>query len=309
MHRTFFWLAVYVAFARLASGDEAAPNPPNRFDPFSSKAVANPVGAPTTQAPDFSSPRNFQSPTIDPQPVRSAAAEEPAKPRQPLATSDLAQAPSRLGDVRLAGHFVPAGAPAVEADHRQASSATTAPQPLPISARDAAEPINRAGKKTDRAEPEEPSPRIDSLMTFVGSLSVVVGLFLVTIWCLRRNMPKSTRLLPAEVVEVLGRAPLAGRQQMHLIRFGHKLVLAAISPAGVDTISEVTDPAEVDRLAGYCEQTRSASATAAFRGILDRLEESRPPQPPQPAQPATRAHRGLDSIAGLKGMRAEDAYV
>jgi flagellar biogenesis protein FliO len=308
MHRIFFWLAAYVAFAQLACGDEAASNPPNRFDPFSSKVVGNPVDAATTQAPDFSSPRNFQAPTIDPQQARTVAAQEPATPRQPLATSDLAQAPSRPGEVRLAGHFVPAGAPAGEADHRQASAAKNAPQPLPISARDA-EPINRAGKKTDRAEPEEPSPSIDSLMTIVGSLSVVVGLFLVTIWCLRRNMPKSTRLLPAEVVEVLGRAPLAGRQQMHLIRFGHKLVLAAVSPAGVDTISEVTDPAEVDRLAGYCEQTRSASATAAFRGILDRLEENPPTQPPQPAQPATRAYRGLDSIAGLKGARAEDAYV
>jgi flagellar biogenesis protein FliO len=146
---------------------------------------------------------------------------------------------------------------------------------------------------------------IDSLITVAGSLGIVLGLFMVTMWCLRRGMPKSARALPAEVVEVLGRAPLAGRQQMHLIRFGGKLVLAAVSPSGIDAVSEITDPVEVDRMLGYCEQTRSSSATSSFRGILDRLDERSLRAADEPAH---RPHREYSSLAAHKHPRMEDEY-
>ena len=136
-----------------------------------------------------------------------------------------------------------------------------------------------------------------------ASLGIVLGLFFVIVWCLRRGMPKAIRPLPAEVVEVLGRTPLAGRQQMHLIRLGSKLVLVAVSPQGVDTISEITNPAEADRLAGYCETTRSASATASFRGLLDRLAEREPLDHEEPAP------RGRRLGSGRPKVDAEDTYV
>jgi flagellar biogenesis protein FliO len=146
---------------------------------------------------------------------------------------------------------------------------------------------------------------MESLLTVAGSLGIVMGLFMVTMWCLRRGMPKSARVLPMEVVEVLGRAPLAGKQQMHLIRFGSKLVLAAVSPSGIDAVSEITDPVEVDRLLGYCEQTRSSSATSSFRGILDRLDERSLRNADDHAR---RPHREYSAIAGHKHARMEDEY-
>ncbi len=76
------------------------------------------------------------------------------------------------------------------------------------------------------------------------------------------------RPLPAEVIECLGRAPLVGRQQMQLVRLGHKLVLLSVTNTEARPLCEVTDPLEVDRLAGLCEQTRPESATANFRQIL-----------------------------------------
>ena len=51
-----------------------------------------------------------------------------------------------------------------------------------------------------------------------------------------------------------GRAPLAGRQHVHLLRCGSKLLLVSVTPGGAETLTEVTDPAEVDRLAGLCRQ-------------------------------------------------------
>jgi hypothetical protein len=52
---------------------------------------------------------------------------------------------------------------------------------------------------------------------------------------------------------------------------GHKLLLLSITPAGVETITEVTDPVEVDRLLGICEQRSPHSSTTAFRQILGQM--------------------------------------
>jgi flagellar biogenesis protein FliO len=91
-----------------------------------------------------------------------------------------------------------------------------------------------------------------AIVSVTASLTVVVGLFMVIAWLMRRNMPQSSRRLPSEVIETLGRAPLSGRQQMHLLRFGNKLLLVCVSPTGVNTLAEITDPSEIDRLASLC---------------------------------------------------------
>jgi flagellar biogenesis protein FliO len=94
--------------------------------------------------------------------------------------------------------------------------------------------------------------------------------------------------LTGEVFEVLGRAPLAARQQVHLVRLGAKLVLLSVSPAGVEALSEVTDPDEVIRLAGLCQRVRPDSATAAFRQVFQRFSKNHPAD--RPIEPARGGH-------------------
>jgi flagellar biogenesis protein FliO len=111
-------------------------------------------------------------------------------------------------------------------------------------------------------------------------LAVVLGVFFLVAWALRRAgypLGKAAgTVLPGEVFEVLGRAPMTGRQQVHLLRCGNKLVLVSVTPAGAETLTEVTDPAEVDRLAGLCRQAHPQSATAAFRQIFAQFAAARP---------------------------------
>ena len=109
---------------------------------------------------------------------------------------------------------------------------------------------------------------LPSLVTAGSSLAVVLGLFFVFAWVMRRATPGGLALLSNEVVEVLGRAPLAARQQVHLVRLGNKLLLVSVSQDGVETLSEVTDPEEVDRLAGICRQSQPGSSTEAFRQVF-----------------------------------------
>jgi flagellar biogenesis protein FliO len=111
--------------------------------------------------------------------------------------------------------------------------------------------------------------------TVLASLAIVLGAFFLFVWIARRSMPRAMAPLPSEVVESLGRAPLAARQQMQLIRLGSKLVLLCVTPHGAAALAEVTDAAEVDRLSGLCQQNRAGSITQSFRQVLIHAGQSR----------------------------------
>ena len=156
-------------------------------------------------------------------------------------------------------------------------------------------------------------PLIDSVMplgsiyTVMSALAMVIGVFLVFAWLLRRGGRKSAAALPADVVSVLGRVPLAARQFAELLRVGNKLVLVSLTPTGAETLTEVTDPVEVDRLVGLCQQYNPQSTTKAFEQVFRQLSrESAPsgflgndslPATLSSAAAAYRAHRG-DSARG-----------
>jgi flagellar protein FliO/FliZ len=134
------------------------------------------------------------------------------------------------------------------------------------------------------------------LISTFGSLAAVVGLFLVIAWVLRRGGTRGSLILPGEVFEVLGRAPLTGRQQVHLLRCGSKLLLVSVTPGGAETLTEVTEPAEVDRLAGLCRQAHPNSATAAFRQVFQQFA------PRNPRRAST-----LDSLGRKDARKDRDA--
>ena len=112
---------------------------------------------------------------------------------------------------------------------------------------------------------------IMSIWTVVSGLAIVLGLFLLTAWLFKRSMPQAAAALPREVVETLGRTTIAPRQTVHLLRIGQKLLLVSISATGVETLTEITDPLEVDRLAGICNQSSPHSASSAFRHVFQQF--------------------------------------
>lgn len=128
-----------------------------------------------------------------------------------------------------------------------------------------------AEKKKGHPEGARSLPAPSSLLRVAAALGLVLGLFLVGAWAMRRVAPAGPPALPAEVLEVLGRAPLASRQQVYLIRLGRKLVLVSVTAAGIETLSEVAEPEEVERLAGLCRQAMPGSATAVFREVLHQV--------------------------------------
>ena len=112
---------------------------------------------------------------------------------------------------------------------------------------------------------------LPSPVTIGGSLALVIGVFLIVAYLMRRAAPRSGGALPHEVFEVFGRAPLAERQHVHLLRCGNKLLLVSVTPNGTETLTEITAAEEVERLSALCHQTKSGSSTANFRQVFQQL--------------------------------------
>lgn len=136
---------------------------------------------------------------------------------------------------------------------------------------------------------------LPSLTTVFGSLAAVLGAFFMLAWLMKRGMPKNMGMLPPEVVEVLGRAPLAQRQFVHLVRCGNRLLLVSVSPAGAETLSEITDPIEVDRLTGICAQQRGDSVSTSFRQVLNQFGKAKSLDELEPSSAAPGSSRRADS--------------
>lgn len=93
----------------------------------------------------------------------------------------------------------------------------------------------------------------------VGSLVLVIGGYLVVVAMLRRWSPQGHRVVPMEVVEMVGMVRLDARRHLQLIRLGSKLLLVAHGPEGIATIGEIDDPHEVEYLVQQCGRSRSRS--------------------------------------------------
>jgi flagellar biosynthetic protein FliO len=120
----------------------------------------------------------------------------------------------------------------------------------------------------ERRNGSVPLTTAGAVKTVITSLAVVLGLLVALLWLARRANPKARGTLPGDILETLGRAPLSGRQEMHLVRVGNKLLLLSVTPTSAETLTEITDPVEIDRLAGICRQNQPDSITASFREIL-----------------------------------------
>jgi len=195
-----------------------------------------------------------------------------APPRQRFPTQDPAQtqSPAAARPVHLPIRFGPAHEAHRDPGVRPAGGIDDGGA-LPPAAADGAIPLAPPGEGGLAVPHRLPTA---SIPTVLGSLAAVVGLFLIVAWVMRRSVARGSGLLPREVVEVLGRTALAGKQQLHLLRLGNKLILVSISPGGVESLAEVTDPLEVDRLTGLCYQAHPYSATASFRQVYQGFEDS-----------------------------------
>lgn len=99
----------------------------------------------------------------------------------------------------------------------------------------------------------------------LSSLAVVLGLFLVFVWFVRRHrVPLSAG---EQVFHTLGRVSLLGKQA-HIVQFGDKLLVLAKTTNGVEKLTELTNPLEVQRVTDLCQRGSSAQLAVGVREAL-----------------------------------------
>jgi flagellar biogenesis protein FliO len=101
--------------------------------------------------------------------------------------------------------------------------------------------------------------------TTIGGLALVLGVFFVIVWLLKRHSPAALGGLPPEVFEILGCGRFDARHQVQLVRCGGKLLFVCLGANAVSTLTEIAEPAEVERLEGLCRQGRSGKAASRRR--------------------------------------------
>ncbi len=105
----------------------------------------------------------------------------------------------------------------------------------------------------------------------VITLGLVLVLFTFGLKWLQRYGPASFRGLPTAAVEVLGRRPLEPKVSLHIVRCGSRVLVLGVGPDGVRTLSEITDPVEVDLLVGACQTKLSVAPKGEpFGQILEK---------------------------------------
>jgi flagellar biogenesis protein FliO len=164
--------------------------------------------------------------------------------------------------------------------HLSDDTASAAPETFSISSGDEETPLEKSSKSQPRplkargrSGKSSPASSVlsnptESLITMGGSLCVVLTLFFGLAWLTRRGLPKGHGKLPGEVIEVLGKTPLVKGQELQLIRVGARLVLICVTPSGSETLTEIVDRTEVDRLSTICRTNSPSSMTAAFNQVL-----------------------------------------
>ena len=111
------------------------------------------------------------------------------------------------------------------------------------------------------------SSSINSLWTTAISLAAIVGcLMLVGYWL--KPYLGLPRGLPIDAVELLGRRVIEQKVAIHLVRCGERVLILGVSPDGARTLSEITDPGEVQRLVDACQPPRDSKPATSISGSV-----------------------------------------
>ncbi|MDP1564227.1 MAG: flagellar biosynthetic protein FliO [Pirellulaceae bacterium] len=237
-----------------------------QFDKPRSTTAGNWVEVPATANSHQREPE-LQQPTPLPQQALAPAWKPQAIGDQPAVaySAPAIRRPDSINSAPTAGSGPVANStPATLVGYMEAGqSSDPLDQPLP----GPSQPANRSESVSSGLTPGFGHGAKSLLQTGVA-LVVVLGLMFGFVWLFKRTAPKSLLPLPIETVQVLGNAPLHGKQHLRLIRLGQRVLLLAVSETTSRTLAEVTDPDEVQYLLQMCEGKNARHESQTFDAIL-----------------------------------------
>ncbi len=158
-------------------------------------------------------------------------------------------------------------------------------------------------EKTARKPTSSSGMEILPVLSVLGSLCLVLGVFFVFVVFMRRVGPKHGRTLPKEAFENIGRFALNPKLQLNLLRLGNRLILVATTSDGtVETLSEIDHPDEVVQILGMCRKLDPNGSSVQFQSVLDEFAREKTEGGffgPDIASPSRRRSNEKDSLASF----------
>ncbi|MEZ6046910.1 MAG: flagellar biosynthetic protein FliO [Planctomycetaceae bacterium] len=131
-----------------------------------------------------------------------------------------------------------------------------------------ARPIGTADRKNE-ATSNSDSPNKLSLISpgkMLTAVTFVIFLILVTAKYWKRHIPGASIPIPTESLTVLGERKLNKQHSICLVRLGSRVLVLGASPDGLRTLTEITDPVEIDFLSGMARSNQPDSVFTAALG-------------------------------------------
>jgi flagellar protein FliO/FliZ len=134
--------------------------------------------------------------------------------------------------------------------------------------------VNQAAAPTSQPIQRANSEGMFDFGQVMLALGVVVGLILLLRWGGKRLFGQNLSAGSTKAITVLGRSLVTPRQHLMLVQVGRRIVVLANNGTQINTVCEITDPAEVAELVGQVRQERGDSVVKTF-GVLFRRQEEK----------------------------------
>ena len=99
----------------------------------------------------------------------------------------------------------------------------------------------------------KPAQSSGSLITMAISLGMIVGVLILAGRGMKRFGFQGVPTLSADALELLGRRTIEPKITVHLVKCGSRVLVLGVGPDGVQTLSEINDPEEVEKLVLACQ--------------------------------------------------------
>lgn len=115
------------------------------------------------------------------------------------------------------------------------------------------------------------------MLQTLAALGVVIALMLFLRLALQRIGAAPSSRQTAGLVEVLGRTTVGPRTQVLFLRISNqRVIVASQTSAGLQPLTELTDPDEIASLLGKIESARPNSISRSFRQFFERFDRDFP---------------------------------
>ncbi len=136
-------------------------------------------------------------------------------------------------------------------------------------------------------------------------LLIVLGVILLAALLVKKFMPSRRLWGGGNVLQIVARTPLSGKQHLVLLKLGRRLVLLGVTPERISTLSIVEDPEQVALLIGEIASSHPHSLVSEFeKTFAGEAGAYVEPEPESPDQAASGQVRGLlEKVRRLAGGR------